>query len=278
MAFIKHLQLLIGGLLLFGISMGQKLEKIWETDSIFPVPESVLYYSKTNQLFVSNIDGSPSAKDGKGSLARLNADGSTSAANWATGLNAPKGMGFYGNELYVADADVLRIYNISTAKQIDSVAITGAVFLNDVTVDDSGNVYISDSRTGTIHKVNAQRNQQAFISGLKGPNGLLWHNSRLYYADRGQLWYRSAAGQVVKVAEGMDASTDGIVAVDGDAFVVSCWVGIVYHVAANGTLTTMLDLKAEKVNTADIGYNPSTKTVFIPTFFKNKVMAYRFLP
>jgi glucose/arabinose dehydrogenase len=275
---LKQWGMAAAGLLVSALAGAQTLEKIWESDTSFPVPESVLFYAKTKTIFVSNIDGDASAKDGKGSVSKLDADGKNKVSEWARGLNAPKGMGFFGDELYVADVDVLRIYNLKTGALLDTVGIAGAVFLNDVTVDEAGNVYISDSRTGTIHLVNPKRNTQAFVTGLKGPNGLLWHNNLLYYADRGELWYRTVTGQLVKVATGMEASTDGIVPVDNGAFIVSCWSGVVYHVAAEGTVTTLLNLKDSKTNTADIGYDPATKTVYIPTFFKNKVMAYRFKP
>lgn len=260
------------------LATGQRLEKLWESDTSFPVPESVLYDEKGPVLFVSNIDGESGGKDGKGSISRVSTDGKNKVAEWAKGLHAPKGMGRFANELYVADVDVLRIFDATTGKAIDSVEIAGSVFLNDVTVDGKGNVYVSDSRTGTIHMVNTKRNHQSFIKGLKGPNGLLWHNGRLYYADRGELWYRTESGEVVKVAEGMEASTDGIVAVDNDAFIVSCWSGIVYHVTASGKVTTLLNLQDSKTNTADIGYDAVQKIVYIPTFFRNKIMAYRFIP
>ena len=44
-----------------------KLEKIWETDTIVAVPESVLPYE--GKLYISLIDGAPWAADGKGGIA-----------------------------------------------------------------------------------------------------------------------------------------------------------------------------------------------------------------
>jgi hypothetical protein len=39
--------------------------------------------------------------------------------------------------------------------------------------------------------------------------------------------------------------------------------------------TLMLDTKGAESNTADIGYNAAEKIVYVPTFYKNKVAAYR---
>ncbi|MFZ6014466.1 MAG: ATP-binding protein, partial [Bacteroidota bacterium] len=71
----------------------QSLKLKWSTDSVFRVPESVLFDSKANLLYVSNIDGKSNEKDGKGFISKLSPDGKIIAMEWATGLNAPKGMG-----------------------------------------------------------------------------------------------------------------------------------------------------------------------------------------
>src|SRR5690349_15349275 len=80
----------------------QKLEKLWETDSIVAVPESVLPDPKAGILYISLIDGGPWDADGKGGVARMKDDGTGYDSTWATGLNAPKGMGIYQAHLYVA--------------------------------------------------------------------------------------------------------------------------------------------------------------------------------
>ncbi len=46
-----------------------KLEKIWETDSVIAVPESVLPVK--NILYVSLIDGAGWTADGKGGVGKL---------------------------------------------------------------------------------------------------------------------------------------------------------------------------------------------------------------
>src|SRR5258707_11122948 len=75
------------------------LEKIWETDTVVAVPESVLPDASGKTLFVSLIDGGGWDVDGKGGVGRLGVDGHTYDPSWITGLNAPKGMGRYGGML-----------------------------------------------------------------------------------------------------------------------------------------------------------------------------------
>src|SRR5678816_3212480 len=70
--------------------------KLWETDTVLKVPESVLFDADNKILYVSNIDGTDGwAKDGKGSVAKVGMDGKIIAVEWVTGLNAPKGLGMY---------------------------------------------------------------------------------------------------------------------------------------------------------------------------------------
>jgi hypothetical protein len=93
-----------------------KLEKIWETDSIVAVPESVLPDLKKGILYISLIDGPGWEADGKGGVGRLGVDGKKYEAGWITGLNAPKGSGIVGNRLYVADIKEVVVIDIQNGK------------------------------------------------------------------------------------------------------------------------------------------------------------------
>jgi len=74
------------------VSHAQKLQTIWETDTILDVPESVIYSEEYKCLFVSNIVGSPLEKDGVGYISKLGLDGKVIKLKWVEGFDAPKGM------------------------------------------------------------------------------------------------------------------------------------------------------------------------------------------
>src|SRR5258708_810752 len=102
-------------LLVVGTCMAQhQLEKIWETDTTLAVPESVLF-DKGN-IYVALIDGAPWDMDGKGEIAKISKDGKIENANWAKGLNAPKGMGVWNKNLYVADVSSVAVTDSSSGK------------------------------------------------------------------------------------------------------------------------------------------------------------------
>src|SRR5215213_6823416 len=88
-----------------------RLEKLWETDAVVRIPESVLPYQNGKKLYVSLIDGAGWDADGKGGIGRLNADGTALDQTWVTGLNAAKGMALVGSRLYVADITEVVVIN-----------------------------------------------------------------------------------------------------------------------------------------------------------------------
>lgn len=269
-------QLLIPALLLSASLFAQepKLEKIWTTDSLLKVPESVLFDAENKVLYVSNIDGQPGGRDGKGAVGKVGLDGKIIAAEWISGLNAPKGMGLYKNKLYVSDLNEVVVIDIKKGTITEKIIVPDAVFLNDITIDNKGTIYVSDSRTFKVHKI---ENGTVFllVDKLQGPNGLLAIKDGLLILDRGSLLKMTNDGQLSKLADGMDPATDGIEMVKEKEYIVSCWGGIMYYVYANGNKTTLLDTRNNKMNSADIGYDTKSKIVYVPTFYRNTVTAYQ---
>ena len=249
------------------------LLKKWATDTLLKTPESVLFDAKGKILYVSNIDGGPADKDGKGSIGKVALDGKIIATDWVTGLNAPKGMGIYKNKLYVADLTEVVVIDVDKAKIIQHIPVEGSVFLNDITIDKRGAVYVSDSRTLKVHRI-----EKGFVvtvlQNLQGPNGLLAIGDDLLVLDKGNLVKLMDNGKVSNISEGMDPSTDGIEMVKQNEYIVSCWSGVVYYIFDNGNKQVLLDTRAQKINSADIGYDAKNRILYVPTFYKNSIVAY----
>lgn len=250
------------------------LTQIWATDATLPVPESVLYSAQGKVLYVAQIDGKAGEKDGKGGIAKVSLDGKIIAQDWVTGLNAPKGMGIAGSKFYVADLTEVVEIDVKSGKILKKHEVPGAKFLNDLTIDSKGNIYVSDSDTKKVHLLKDGQ-VSTYYEDLTRPNGLLAVGSDLLIADSGTLKRLSATKEITVVAEGMDKSTDGIEQVRPGEYIVSSWAGIVYYVKSDGTTEKLLDTSADKTNSADIGYDSVKKIVYVPTFMKNSVVAYQ---
>jgi len=272
--FTKLAVLALSAFFSFSASAQHQLIKKWESEPTLKVPESVLYDAANKVLYVSNIDGAPDGKDGKGSIGKVGLDGKVIAAEWVTGLNAPKGMALVKNTLWVADVDELVAIDIKSGKITQHVKIDGAKFLNDVAAGPGGDVYVSDSQTKQVHKLEKGKTS-VYLTDLSGPNGLLVHNRELYVLDNGTMNKVGRDKTLQKLAEGLDGHTDGIENVEGNDFIVSGWEGVIYYVKGDGTFEKLIDTREEKVNAADIGYDRKNKIVYVPTFFKNTVVAYQ---
>ncbi|CAN5473041.1 gluconolaconase [soil metagenome] len=249
------------------------LTKVWETEAVMTTAESTLYDKNSNAIFVSNINGHHSEKDGKGFISKMNTDGTVSEQNWITGLNAPKGLAVMNGKLYVTDIDELVEINMSDRKISKKYPVPGATFLNDAATDGK-KVYFSDSQTGKVHVLDNGK-VSTLTEGMDGINGLAFN-------DKGQLFVLDGKGLRKYNMDSKDTETindvvtggDGLVIIDDDTYIASRWQGEIYLIK-DGKEHLLLDTKAEESNTADIDYIEEENLVLVPTFMKNKVVAYR---
>lgn len=259
----------------FNTSFAQhSLTRLWETDTLLKVPESVLFDAGNKVLYVSNIDGTdPWGNDGKGSIGKVGLDGKIIAAEWVTGLSAPKGMGLYKNKLYVADLTNIVVIDQQKGTIDKTIPVEGAGGLNDISISIDGIIWVSDSKEKKIYKIENDH-PSVYLENLKGPNGVLMRGKDLYIVDAGGFYKVNEDKTLTMIAEGMEGGTDGIENIAGNDFLVSCWQGAIWFISEKGEKQLLLDTKGENKNTADIGYDPETKTVYVPTFWKNTVVAY----
>jgi len=250
------------------------LTQKWESDTLLTTCESVLYDKQNNVLYVADIAGKPDSADGVGFISKLGLDGKIVDAQWVKGLNAPKGMGISNGKLYVADINNLVEIDIATGAISKKYPIADAVFLNDVTVDGSGKVYVSDTGTGAVSVLENDA-ITTYLTGIEGVNGLLSDNGTFLVASfkNGTLNTVDASKQIVLKADSVE-NADGIEAVGDGGYLVSSWNGKVTYVDADGKTTKILDTTSGQVSAADIEYIPELKLLLVPTFFKNKVVAY----
>jgi hypothetical protein len=248
------------------------LKKIWETDTIVAVPESVLPDVNKNILYVSLIDGGGWDADSKGGVGKLTPDGKRYDSTWVTGLNAPKGMGISGNRLFVADINNVVVIDIGSGKIEKKISIDSASGLNDITVSDKGVVYVSDSKTARIWRIENDR-PELYLSNMNGVNGLKCIGDELFIGSGKSFVKANAQKQVTNVAQ-LPEGIDGIEPVGNGDFILTAWVGYIFYVSAAGTVETLLDTHLAKKNTADIGYDAARKIVYVPTFNAKTVAAY----
>lgn len=254
------------------LSAQHSLEKLWTSDSTFSHPESALLDTKAKILYVSNIG--PFDTQGTGSVSKVGLDGKIIKKDWVTGLTATKGLGQYKNELYAAENSSVAVIDIRSGKILNRVVIDGAQMLNDITVDPAGIVYVSDSKTAKVHRIEKGK-PSVYLENINGVNGLLALGSDLYVLASGKVYKCDANKNQVVIAEGLEGGLDGIEMAAPNEFLITGWEGTIYYVRSDGTKQTLLDTRAQKVNAADLGYDAKTKTLYIPQMISNSLCAYK---
>lgn len=76
--------------------------------------------------FVSCVNGAALVRDGNGYITEFASDGGVLAAKWGGAvLNAPKGLAVIEGRLYVADLDVVRVFDRKTGALVGEVKVLG---------------------------------------------------------------------------------------------------------------------------------------------------------
>lgn len=258
---------------------------LWEVKGLAQ-PESVVQDPATDSIYVSNIAGAIMQKDGNGFIARLKPDGTIIERQWVKGLNAPTGLALHDRTLYVADVDELIEINAASGEILNRHAAKGAIFLNDVAVDQDGVVYVSDTPMNTIWRLK-DGVFEAWLANdaLKGPNGLLVEGGKLIVASFGQLPEQGTpelGGLLAVDLKDQSVSTirndpignlDGLQLLQAGIFLVTDWAaGALYRVGTKGKPERLLKLNKAS---ADLVYLADEKTVLVPIMLSNTLVAYK---
>lgn len=260
---------------------------LWEATG-FNGPESALYDAKRKLIFVSNVDGQPNEKDGKGSISILSTDGKVVNPAWQSGLNAPKGLAMVGERLYVADIDTLRVFDVMNGRQVASYVAPEAKFLNDVTADGAGNVYVSDMLDDAIYRLAGDEfSLWLKDAALQAPNGLLAEEGRLVVGAWGVMTEGFAtevpghlksvdleSKAIVSMGSGESlGNLDGVESDGRGGYFVSDWFsGGLFRIKASGEAEKLLSLEQ---GSADIGVIPAKNLVLVPMMNSGTVRAYQ---
>lgn len=254
----------------------------------FRTPESVLYDASADVYLVSNINGTPVAKDNNGFISRVSPDGHVLALKFIEGgkngatLNAPKGMGIHGDTLFVADIDAVRMFSRTTGAVLGSKDVPGATFLNDLDVAPDGAVYFSDSglkpdfsssgtdavyrldRTG-LHKL-------AHGVDLARPNGVLADSAGVTVVAFGgpKIYRLDLQGRRTNLPDTPHGQLDGIVRLADGTLLVSSWEdSSVVGMKPGATMYMMVARGIE--SPADIGLDTKRNRLLVPSFNGNRI-------
>lgn len=272
---------------LFAVSVqATSVEQKWQLAG-FQNPESVVYDDARDVLYVSNVNGDATNKDGNGTISKVSLDGKLLDAAWVDGLDAPKGLAISGDKLYVADIDTLVEIDIETANVKNRYVVDDAKFLNDVAADDKGNIYVSDMFMNRIHRLQGVQ-FDIWVEGeeLENPNGLHFAEDDIMVGSWGKMTDGFATEtpghlkrislkdkHISSVGDGTPVGNlDGVEGTEDTGFYVTDWMsGGLLLISRKGEVSKLLDLNQ---GSADHEFIENKNMIFIPMMNDNVLNAY----
>ena len=238
--------------------------------------ESVEYDPTQNRWLASN---------GSNIIARA----SDGALSFFGSGSATHGMEVMGNTLFAVDGGTIRGYDLTSEQQVMSIAIPGASFLNGMTNDGNGTLYVTDFGAQEIHKIdvsdlNNPSSEMIVSNATTTPNGIIYDgaNNRLLFTS----WQSSNAP--IKAVDLTDFSVSTVVTtnvgridgIDDDSdgnYYISSWSPARISKYDNAFTNPPEIVTTPFIsNPADIGYSMQTDTLAIPV--GNNVVFVGFSP
>lgn len=262
------------------------------TASGFQNPYGVAVDPKTNYIYISNVNGGLSVRDGDGFISRLKGDGGVDDLRYIDGaaanipLDAPKGMAVMGNLLYVADIDKLRVFSLDKVKHVRDIDFgeLAVQHLFGVAAGPDGALYVADGPGNAIYRVDVAGKDgvTAFISGeeLGQPHGIGWHRQRQLFVVSGfgsgmvkafdQAGRRQATpGIFLRTIEGLDADDAG------NVYVASQALGAVYQISSDFALSSF---ELGLISPTGVAYNRAASQIIVTSFDAGTVQSFPVKP
>jgi sugar lactone lactonase YvrE len=199
-------------------------------------PEGIAYDTKSKKIFVSSLyTGKVGCVDDKGNFTTFCNDAKlistvgmkyNATNNKLYVINTDGGMSLRTSPATLKKINQLVIIDVKSAT-IENVIELGGLyqgkhFVNDLTIDKNNNVYITDSYSPVIYKVDSKNNKSIFVtsdifkpdSNAIGTNGIDWNADGYLLVAKtveGSLWKVTMDGKVTQVQLTENVKwTDGI--------------------------------------------------------------------
>ncbi|WP_347158629.1 SMP-30/gluconolactonase/LRE family protein [Pontibacter chitinilyticus] len=264
---------------LFGSKAPVKLQQAWATDNVLRAPESALHDPQRDVIYVSTINKASSKdhKDEDSFITKLTPDGKVEELYWVSGLNDPRGLALYNSVLYVADINEVVAIATQTGAILRRYQADKAEKLNDITADNTGNIYVTDTDGKRIYQPhNGRMTTWMTRTAGENPNGIYYDGTRLLLAFKSNGEIKSLNAESSKFSDWTNGigAADGITKTPDGNYLVSNWEGEVFLVNPEGKKWRVLDTKDQKINAADINYADRLHVLLAPTFNDNRAVAY----
>lgn len=255
----------------------KNMNKIWQIENKFKMPESALYDEKRGVVYITNFDRySPF---GQQFISKLTTEGKIMELKWIDGMVLPTGMAMHNDKLFVVERLNVAEIDPDKGEIVNRYPLTQARFANDIAIDKQGNIYVSDSQTGTIFRIsNGQCEEWIKDSALAGVNGLYLRKNKLIAGISSDHSLKSIdlenkqIDTVIRFSRGV---MDGIKVDKQGNILLSHYEGRIFRINSEGKPVVLLNVPESRC--ANFEFIPEKDLLIIPTLEDNKVMAYKLI-
>ncbi|MFC2111215.1 YncE family protein [Bacteroidota bacterium] len=247
----------------------------------FNNPESVVFDSETNSYFVSN--------NGNGTILQI--DTSKKTTIFKEGLSGLLGIKIFKDIVYVAEDvksgdDVIHGFDKFSGEEVFVKSIPNSKQLNDIEIDNKGNLYVSDRKDHKIYKINLKKkNYEVFVDSLiKTPNGLYFEkkSKRLFVCntiDKSEIFeVNIKTGKTILICKTYYSHFDGItIGSNGFIYVTSWSEDWKESKLLKYDGKTFTEILSNKNGMADIYFNKKKNCIEIANFYKNTISSFKLL-
>ncbi len=239
--------------------------------------ESAVFDAENNIIYASLIGN---REDGDGSIATIGTDGKLINAKFIDGLNDPKGIEITKDRLYVSDVTELVEAELKTGKILKKYTLEGIEFLNDVTIDNQGNIFVSDTHSSKIYKLGKDGVFSLWLAdpALDKPNGLLIQDNIMYVAswgsqpDGGRVSKINMETKVINSISTIIGNLDGIRPYDKNHIIISDWnSGNIHLMDYEGNTEQILKVGQ---SVGDIAYIKEKNLLLLPMNKQSRLLFY----
>jgi len=242
----------------------------------------------TGMYYVANVAGSRRIKDSTAHITKIYPDGKRidrlfiRSGRHGIVLNAPNGLAILGNDLFVADIDVVRRFDKNSGRLtgIIDLKLLGARSLHSIAISPEGLLFVSDTGSNTIFKIDLNMSYRVTIlargEGLGPPKGMVYENrhQRLLVttSNSGKIIAVDMQGQFLTVYKGEFKGLDGIdLDRQGDIIVADFTAGKIVRIKKYSTVEI---LREHMVTPAGLSFDTRNNQVLVPSFDGNMVFTF----
>jgi len=254
--------------------------KLWETNEVYSAPESVVYDKVRDLIYVSNYTKNikPGFSYGEHFISKAKPNGEIIVYKWIKNLTTPTGICIFNDRLYIVERFGVVEYDLSSDSVTSRYFIKTSRFINDISIDDSSNIYVSESDTDIIYKIRNNNVEKWLESeNISKPNGILVDGNKLIVGVNSDSTIKSVdliTKEIKLIAQLKPGIIDGIKKI-GKNYLVSHFEGNLYFVSTEGLVKELISTRDERINIADFEYCEEKELLYIPALWNNKLICYK---